>query len=111
MGFGGAILLVENAGTSVLCAHARVSQSRRCNRQSSRAGDCHGSDQNREVTGGAGFFLGICKALTGRKPEDGAWTYVDAAVVKGKESSHGYFCENWEIHPSVTLACSMLEDH
>ncbi|KAK9427655.1 hypothetical protein V1505DRAFT_21256 [Lipomyces doorenjongii] len=40
--------------------------------------------------------------LTGRKPQDEVWTYVDAAVVKGKES-HGCFCMDWEIHPFTKL--------
>lgn len=37
-------------------------------------------------------------AATGRTPEVGASTYVDAVVVKGKES-HGCFLTSWKIHP------------
>ena len=36
--------------------------------------------------------------LLGRSAEQGAWTYVDAAAVKGKET-HGSFINNWEIYP------------
>ena len=61
-------------------------------------GMCKDSDLHREATGRAGVFLKVYKAITGRKPEDGAWTYVDAAVVKGRES-HGCFCMDWKIHP------------
>lgn len=62
-------------------------------------GMCKGSELHRGAKGSAtGVFLTVYKALTGRRPEDGAWTYVDAAVVKGKES-HGSFCMDWEIHP------------
>ncbi|OKL57911.1 hypothetical protein UA08_06444 [Talaromyces atroroseus] len=65
-------------------------------------GMCKGSELHRDVTGGAGIFLDIYKGLTGRKPENGAWTYVDACVVKGKES-HGCFCMDWKIHPFTKL--------
>ncbi|EON99393.1 putative short-chain dehydrogenase reductase family protein [Phaeoacremonium minimum UCRPA7] len=65
-------------------------------------GMCKGSGLHRDISGGAGVFLDVYKSLTGRKPEDGAWTYVDAAVVKGKES-HGSFCMDWEIHPFTQL--------
>jgi NAD(P)-dependent dehydrogenase (short-subunit alcohol dehydrogenase family) len=61
-------------------------------------GMCKGSELHRDVKGGASIFLGIYKGLTGRKPENGAWAYVDASVVKGKES-HGCFCMDWKIHP------------
>lgn len=61
-------------------------------------GMCKDSDLHREATGPAGVFLKVYKALTGRELEDGAWTYVDAAVVKGRDS-HGCFCMDWKIHP------------
>lgn len=61
-------------------------------------GMCKGSELHREATGGRGVILNAYKALTGRKPEDGAWMYLDAAVVKGKES-HGCFCMDWDLHP------------
>jgi len=38
------------------------------------------------------------KALKARTPEEAAWSYVDTAVVKGKES-HGCFCQDGDIHP------------
>jgi NAD(P)-dependent dehydrogenase (short-subunit alcohol dehydrogenase family) len=61
-------------------------------------GMCKGSDLHRFATGAVALFLETYKSITGRKPEDGAWMYIDAAVVKGKES-HGCFCMDWEIHP------------
>ncbi|KAK9238878.1 hypothetical protein V1525DRAFT_455410 [Lipomyces kononenkoae] len=47
-------------------------------------GMCKGSELHRGAKGAAAVFLNVFKALTGRKPQDGPWTYVDAAVVKGK---------------------------
>lgn len=61
-------------------------------------GFCKGTELHREVTGIVGGVMSAAKALTGRSLEDGAWTYVDAAVVKGKES-HGCFVMDWEIKP------------
>lgn len=61
-------------------------------------GMCKGSDLHRFATGAVALFLDTYKSITGRKPEDGAWMYVDAAIVKGKES-HGCFCMDWRIHP------------
>lgn len=61
-------------------------------------GMCKSSDLHRDVGGPIGVFLEGWKNLCGRKPQDGAWTYVDAAVVKGPES-HGCFLMDWEIHP------------
>jgi hypothetical protein len=46
---------------------------------------------HRGAQGVAGAFLESFKALCGRRPEDGTWTYIDAAVVKERES-HGCFC-------------------
>lgn len=43
-------------------------------------------------------FLAIFKSITARTVEVGASTYVDAAVVKGKES-HGCYIMSWEISP------------
>ncbi|KAK9365531.1 hypothetical protein V1509DRAFT_632923 [Lipomyces kononenkoae] len=65
-------------------------------------GMCKGSELHRGAKGGSAVFLHVFKALTGRKPQDGAWTYVDAAAVKGRES-HGCFCMDWEIHPFTKL--------
>lgn len=61
-------------------------------------GMCKGSELHRDIGGGAGVFMSAYKSLTGRRVEDGAWMYIDAAVVKGKES-HGCFCMDWAIHP------------
>ena len=41
--------------------------------------------------------------VIGRPVKEGAWTYVDAVAVKGKES-HGSFLWNWEIAPYVFLS-------
>jgi NAD(P)-dependent dehydrogenase (short-subunit alcohol dehydrogenase family) len=41
------------------------------------------------------IFL-VIKAVKARTPEEAAWTFVDAAVVKGQES-HGCFCEEGHI--------------
>jgi NAD(P)-dependent dehydrogenase (short-subunit alcohol dehydrogenase family) len=65
-------------------------------------GMCKGSSLHRDVKGAASIFIESFKKLMGRAPELGAWTYVDAAVVKGAES-HGCFLMDWEIHPYVTL--------
>ncbi|OAA55936.1 NAD(P)-binding domain protein [Niveomyces insectorum RCEF 264] len=65
-------------------------------------GMCKGSSLHRDATGPASVFFHIMKGVCGRRPEDGAWTYVDAAVVKGKES-HGCFLMDWEIHPFTKL--------
>jgi NAD(P)-dependent dehydrogenase (short-subunit alcohol dehydrogenase family) len=61
-------------------------------------GMCKGTELHRSATGVAAIFLSAWKSFAGRKTEDGAWTYVDAAVIKGKES-HGSFCMDWEVHP------------
>jgi NAD(P)-dependent dehydrogenase (short-subunit alcohol dehydrogenase family) len=61
-------------------------------------GMCKSSGLHRDVKGFGAVVLNFMKAVAGRRPEDGAWMYVDAAVVKGKES-HGCFCMDWEIHP------------
>ncbi|KXX77079.1 WW domain-containing oxidoreductase, partial [Madurella mycetomatis] len=63
-------------------------------------GYCKGTDLHRDATGLASAVVSLSKTLTARSLEDGAWTYVDAAVVKGKES-HGCFVMDWEIRPFV----------
>ncbi|KAH8896138.1 NAD(P)-binding protein [Thozetella sp. PMI_491] len=65
-------------------------------------GFCKGTDLHRTAKGGLAFALSVMKTLTGRTMEAGAWTYVDAAVVKGKES-HGCFVMDWEIRPFTHL--------
>jgi len=61
-------------------------------------GLCKGTALHRDANGFMAFFLNVSKALTGRSLEDGAWTYVDAILTKGKES-HGCFIMDWEIRP------------
>jgi NAD(P)-dependent dehydrogenase (short-subunit alcohol dehydrogenase family) len=61
-------------------------------------GYCKGTDLHRDAKGLMRIMLSATKELTGRPLEDGAWTYVDAAVVKGKES-HGCFVMDWDIRP------------
>jgi NAD(P)-dependent dehydrogenase (short-subunit alcohol dehydrogenase family) len=61
-------------------------------------GFCKGSELHREGKGLLAAALAVGKTLTARTLEDGAWTYVDAAVVQGKES-HGCFVMDWEIRP------------
>lgn len=57
-----------------------------------------GSDLHRN----GGFVLravvGTVKSLTARTLEQGASTYIDAAVVRGKET-HGSYLMDWRIHP------------
>ncbi|KAL1870026.1 hypothetical protein Plec18167_007544 [Paecilomyces lecythidis] len=65
-------------------------------------GMCKDTGLQRDAKGAIALFLDTFKYLAGRKPEDGAWMYVDAAVVKGKES-HGCFLMDWEIHPFTEL--------
>ncbi|KAE8386239.1 hypothetical protein BDV23DRAFT_187441 [Aspergillus alliaceus] len=62
-----------------------------------------GSELHRGARGFAAVFLNTVKALAGRRPENGVWAYVDAAVVKGNES-HGCFLMDWETHPFTRLA-------
>ncbi|KAK3904891.1 hypothetical protein C8A05DRAFT_42095 [Staphylotrichum tortipilum] len=61
-------------------------------------GFCKGTELHRESTGAAKTVFSLAKTLTGRSLEDGASTYVDAAVIKGKES-HGCFVMDWKIFP------------
>lgn len=59
-----------------------------------------GTGLHRDVTGTAGAIMSAMKAMTGRNLEQGAATYIDAAVVQGKES-HGCFLIDCEIKPLV----------
>ncbi|OIW27677.1 putative short-chain dehydrogenase/reductase family protein [Coniochaeta ligniaria NRRL 30616] len=66
-------------------------------------GLCKGSRLQRDADGTLfGWVFGVVKALSGRTPEDGAWTYVDAAVCKGRES-HGCFLTDWRVAPFARL--------
>ncbi|KAF2638205.1 NAD(P)-binding protein [Massarina eburnea CBS 473.64] len=57
---------------------------------------------SKDVPAAAKIVIGVLSAVMGRTAEQGAWTYVDAAVVKGKES-HGSFIVNWENYPFHAL--------
>jgi NAD(P)-dependent dehydrogenase (short-subunit alcohol dehydrogenase family) len=57
-----------------------------------------GTNLHRDAKGAIEWVLAAWKGLLGRTLDDGAWTYVDAAVVKGKES-HGCFIMDCAIHP------------
>jgi NAD(P)-dependent dehydrogenase (short-subunit alcohol dehydrogenase family) len=61
-------------------------------------GLCKGSDLFREASGIQSIFWGIVKALFARTVEVGSSTYIDAAMVKGKES-HGCYVMDWKILP------------
>jgi NAD(P)-dependent dehydrogenase (short-subunit alcohol dehydrogenase family) len=63
-------------------------------------GLCKGSQLNRESGGVVALVMWIMKSILGRSLDVGASTYVDAAVVKGKET-HGSYLADWEIKPLV----------
>ena len=46
----------------------------------------------------AKVILAAMKLVLARSVKVGAWTYIDAAAVKGKET-HGSFLYNWEVFP------------
>jgi NAD(P)-dependent dehydrogenase (short-subunit alcohol dehydrogenase family) len=60
------------------------------------AGTSFGKDDN---AGWVTKYVGpLVARLLGRSAKTGALTYIDAAVVKGKES-HGSYCADWAIKP------------
>jgi len=62
-----------------------------------------GTGLHRDIHNGIlSFLMGTVKQFTGRTLEQGAHTYVDAAVVKGGES-HGCYVMDWEIRPYVSV--------
>lgn len=63
-------------------------------------GFCKGTGLHRDAHGVVGAVLSLAKTATGRTLEEGSSTYVDAAVVKGKES-HGCFVMDWAVKPCV----------
>ncbi|KAK6222198.1 short-chain dehydrogenase [Colletotrichum tabaci] len=65
-------------------------------------GLCKGSGLHRHLGGGLRAVFGVAKAMTGRSLEEGASTYLDAAVVRGDET-HGSFLMDWKIHPFATF--------
>ncbi|KAK4166280.1 hypothetical protein QBC43DRAFT_258756 [Cladorrhinum sp. PSN259] len=66
-------------------------------------GYCKGTGLHRDTKGIMSRVFEFSKTLTARSQVDGAWTYVDAVVSKGKES-HGSFVMDWEIKPFTSLA-------
>ncbi|KAK0639189.1 hypothetical protein B0T16DRAFT_422594 [Cercophora newfieldiana] len=65
-------------------------------------GYCKGTGLHRDAKGALSLFLETTKSLTGRSLVDGAWTYVDAVVNKGKES-HGCYVMDFEIFPFTPI--------
>ena len=61
-------------------------------------GFCKGSGLHRDAHGMIKAILSLMKTITGRTLETGSSTYVDASVIKGKES-HGCFVMDWSIKP------------
>ncbi|KAL3262864.1 hypothetical protein ABHI18_002372 [Aspergillus niger] len=57
-----------------------------------------GTDLSRDSPGLAKAGLAVFGVLTGRTVKVGASTFIDAAVLKGKES-HGCFLMSWKIEP------------
>jgi NAD(P)-dependent dehydrogenase (short-subunit alcohol dehydrogenase family) len=61
-------------------------------------GLCKSTGLFREAPIILGAAFSVIKTFTALSVEDGAWLYVDAVVVKGKES-HGCFCSGGKIQP------------
>ncbi|KAF2636853.1 putative short-chain dehydrogenase/reductase family protein [Massarina eburnea CBS 473.64] len=57
-----------------------------------------GTGLHRNSHGPVKTIMTFAKMVTARSLQQGAWTYVDAAVVKGAES-HGSFVMDWKICP------------
>ena len=58
-----------------------------------------GTELHRNIQSGViDSVLSVVKTVSGRNLEQGASTYVDAAVVKGKET-HGSFIMDWRVFP------------
>ena len=57
-----------------------------------------GSELHRHLPLGGRIGFWAMKVLTARSLEQAAWIYMDAAILRGKES-HGGFIVNWEIYP------------
>lgn len=72
-------------------------------------GFCRGTALHRDAHGILAAAMSFAKMLTGRPLEEGASTYVDAAVVKGKET-HGCFVMDWKIRPYVFPTSGRLRD-
>ncbi|CZR59937.1 related to short-chain dehydrogenase/reductase family protein, putative [Phialocephala subalpina] len=61
-----------------------------------------GTSLSRDVKVALSVVYSVVKSLIGRLLDAGSSTYVDAAVVKGKES-HGCFVMDWKIAPFALL--------
>ncbi|GKT49708.1 short-chain dehydrogenase cctT [Colletotrichum spaethianum] len=61
-------------------------------------GLCKGSGLHRHLNIGLRVIFGAIKGVTGRSLEQGASTYLDAAVVRGDET-HGSYLMDWKIYP------------
>jgi NAD(P)-dependent dehydrogenase (short-subunit alcohol dehydrogenase family) len=71
-------------------------------------GLCKGTGLFRETNIVQAGVFWVLKALAAKSVEDGAWQYIDAAVIKGKES-HGCYCMDGEIHPyECFFPCSYI---
>ncbi len=57
-----------------------------------------GTELGRRLPALARAFVYVVFALVARTTAQGAWHYLNAAAVKGKES-HGGFVVNWELYP------------
>ncbi|KEF57425.1 uncharacterized protein A1O9_05342 [Exophiala aquamarina CBS 119918] len=57
-----------------------------------------GTNLHRDASVAGQVLMGAFKAATARTVEVGASTYLDASIVKGKES-HGCILMNWEVAP------------
>ncbi|KAE8149573.1 short-chain dehydrogenase/reductase family protein [Aspergillus avenaceus] len=57
-----------------------------------------GTELQRQASGLLSVVFSLAKLATARTVRDGACTYLDATVVKGKES-HGCFLMEWKIQP------------
>lgn len=57
-----------------------------------------GTELHSDISVTSSLFMGLFKAATARTVKVGASTYLDASIVKGKES-HGCVLTNWEIAP------------
>jgi hypothetical protein len=59
-----------------------------------------GEGQDRHMPGVVKAVGKFAKIFIGRRLRDAAWTYIDAAVVKGVES-HGSYVYDWQVSPYV----------
>jgi NAD(P)-dependent dehydrogenase (short-subunit alcohol dehydrogenase family) len=61
-------------------------------------GFCKGTELHKDMPVAVRAIFGTVKVLAGRSIKAGASTYLNAAVVRGKES-HGYFIMDWQLRP------------